>query len=223
MVKKMLFRSLVLLAAALPVFALCGAPAAQAVAVVPATSLDFDVAGIASVPGDMICWYGGTTALKGSGIEISQIAGNNGQILNVTGGLLSFNAGPNTGGWTFGSGGSIIITGDIGSGNETLLTGSFISAEIIPVTGTQFSIVLGGISNTNSADLTNYFQMPSGPFVGSLDVTTLAGLASPGSSFTCTTDLSGDVDDAPAPLPAAAWLFAPGLTGLIAMRRKLRA
>ena len=222
MVRKMLFRSLILLAAALPMFSLCGAPAAQAVMVVPPpTSLDFDVAGIGS--GGMICWYGGSTPLTGSGIEITQITGNNGQVLNVSGGLLSFDAGANTGGWTFGSGGSISITGDIGSGNETLLTGSFTSAQIVPVTGTQFSIVIGGIDNTNSADLTDYFRMPSGPYVGSIVATTLAGSASPGWSFTCNTDLSGDVTDAPAPLPAAAWLFAPGLTGLIAMRRKLRA
>jgi len=222
MVRKMLFRSLVLLAAALPVFALCGAPAAEAVVFVPpATSLDFDVEGINST--GMICWYGGATPLEGSGIEISQITGNNGQVIPVTGGLLNFNAGANTGGWTFGSGGSITITGDIGSGTETLLAGTFISAQIVPVTGTQFSIVIGGISNTNSADLTNDFQMPSGPYVGSIVATTLAGSASPGWSFTCNTDLSGDVTDAPAPLPAAAWLFTPALTGLIAMRSKLRA
>jgi len=220
MARKRILRALMLLAAALPVFVIGSAPAAHAVP----TSLDFNISGIGS--GGMICWDGPGTALSGSSIQVSQITANNGQSLGITGGVLTFTSGANTGysssDWTFGPGGTISIQGNIGSGAETLLSGTFTSAEVILVSGTTYQITIGGITNTNSTDLTTYFGMPSGQYVGAITATTLNGSVS-GSWFTCDTALSGDVTDDPVPLPAAGLLFAPGLAGLIAMRKRLRA
>lgn len=88
--------------------------------------------------------------------------------------------------------------------------------------GTSFEITIGGITNTNASDLTSYFGMPSGEYTGAIIATTLSGSLS-GDSFACNIALSGDVDDAPTPAPAAAWLFVPGLSALVALRRKFRA
>ena len=221
MVRKRILRALMFLAAALPVFVVGLAPAAHAVA----TSLDFNISGIGSE--GMICWDGPGTALTGTSIQVSQITANNGQSLGITGGVLTFTSGANigwsNGDWTFGPGGTISITGNIGlgSGTETLLSGTFTSAEVILVSGTQYQITIGGITNTNATDLTTDFGMPSGQYVGAITATTLEGSVS-GSWFTCDTALSGDVTDDPVPLPAAGLLFAPGLAGLIAMRKRLR-
>jgi hypothetical protein len=213
--RKVLFKAAMVVALVVPMFVFCSVPMARAVP----TSLDFDLSGISS--GGMICYYGSGSPLEGTGIQVSQITGNN-LALPVTNGILAFTSGANTGGWQFGPGGSITVTGNIGSGQETLLSGSFTSAQVIPVNGTSFQVVIGGISNSNSLDLTSHFSMPSGQYAGALTATVL-GSAQVGQSFICETTLSGDIQVAPVPLPGALWLLAPGLAWILRVRRRVKA
>ena len=113
--RKVLSKVAMVVALAVPMFVFCFVPMAQA----SATSLDFDLSGIAS--GGMICYDGGSDPLVGTGIQVSQITAGS-LLLPVTNGVLGFTSGANTGGWQFGSGGIITVTGDIGSGQELLLS-----------------------------------------------------------------------------------------------------
>jgi hypothetical protein len=109
--------------------------------------------------------------LVGSNIEVDNVVGlstpANANVTSVCFScLLNFNSGtltgsgPQNGGWwSFGSGGTISITGgvqlqggtDISLGS-TLLTGSFNNAFVQDL-GSQFKVTFGSFSDTKNADL----------------------------------------------------------------------
>ena len=140
-------------------------------------------------------------------------------------------SGPQNGGWwSFGSGGTISITGgvqlqggtDIPSGS-TLLTGSFNNAFVQDLGAQGFKVTFGSFSDTKNADLLSYYGLtPGTPFQGALTLLFAATDNGAGSPFTSTSVFSGNVVNAPAtvPLPAAALLFGSGLIGLAGTMRK---
>lgn len=210
------------------------APAAMAV------ELDFNLSAPTS---GTISYGGGGGALIGSNLEVDNVVGlstpANANVTSVClSCLLNFNSGtltgsgPQNGGWwSFGSGGTISITGgvqlqggtDISLGS-TLLTGSFNNAFVQDL-GTQFKVTFGSFSDTKHADLLSYYGLtPGTPFQGALTLLFAAPDNGAGTAFTSTSVFSGNVVNAPAPvpLPAAALLFGSGLIGLAgAMRKKL--
>jgi hypothetical protein len=184
-----------------------------------ATSMDFDVGSFAGT----ISYAGGLAPVSGSGISVLSVTADNGASLAITDGLLTFTSGPSSGGWVFGPGGSIAVSGKIlgWSTSQTLLAGTFDSAQVIS-TGPRFRLVFGSFFDTKHLDLTNYFGMPSGSYEGNLSImfTTLTNMAV-GQPFTSAMVTGGDVYNAPVPIPGALWLFAPALAGLVGFRRRL--
>jgi hypothetical protein len=154
--------------------------------------------------------------------------------LNFTSGTLSTSGGSNAnnnGWWSFGSGGSITITGgvqlqggtDISLGS-TLLSGTFNSAFVQDL-GSQFKVTFGSFSDTKHADLLSYYGLTPGPFSGALTLLFGSTNGGVGSAFTSSSVFSGNVVNspssvAPVPVPAAVWLFSSGLASLIPMIRR---
>jgi hypothetical protein len=207
-----------------------------------AVELDFNLGAPTS---GTISYGGGGGVLIGSNIEVDNVVGLSTPananvpsvcfscLLNFNSGTLTAAGGPgsqNSGWWSFGSGGTISITGgvqlqgspDILSGS-TLLTGSFNNAFVQDL-GTQgFKVTFGSFSDTKNADLLFYYGLtPGTPFQGALTLLFSAADNGVGSPFSSTSVFSGNVVNAPAavPLPAAVLLFGSGLVGLAGTLRK---
>ena len=202
-----------------------------------AVELDFNLSAPTS---GTVTYAGGGGALAGSNIEVDNVVGlstpANANVTSVCFScLLNFNSGtltgsgPQNGGWwSFGSGGTISITGgvqlqggtDISLGS-TLLTGNFNNAFVQDL-GNQFKVTFGSFSDTKHADLLSYYGLPLGPYNGALTFLFAATDNGVGSAFTSTSVFSGNVVNSPAPvpLPAAAWLFGSALAGLAGVLRK---
>jgi len=205
-----------------------------------AVELDFNLSAPTS---GTIAYGGGGGALIGSNIEVDNVVGlstpANANVTSVCFScLLNFNSGsltgsgPQNGGWwSFGSGGTISITGgvqlqggtDISSGS-TLLAGNFNNAFVQDLGAQGFKVTFGAFSDTKNADLLSYYGMtPGTPFQGALTLLFAATDNGTGTPFTSSSVFSGNVVNAPAlvPLPAAALLFGSGLIGLAgAMAKK---
>jgi hypothetical protein len=205
-----------------------------------AVELDFNLSAPTS---GTVTYAGGGSALVGSNIEVDNVVGlstpANANVTSVCFScLLNFNSGsltgsgPQNGGWwSFGSGGTISITGgvqlqggtDISLGS-TLLTGSFNNAFVQDL-GSQFKVTFGSFGDTKNADLLSYYGLtPGTPFQGALTLLFAATDNGVGSPFISTSVFSGNVVNSPAPvpLPAEAWLFGSALVGLAgALRKKL--
>lgn len=206
-----------------------------------AVELDFNLSAPTS---GTISYGGGGGVLIGSNIEVDNVVGlstpANASVTSLcVSCLMNFNsgaltgAGPQNGGWwSFGSGGSISITGgvqlqggtDIPLGS-TLLSGTFNNAFVQDLGVQGFKVTFGAFSDTKNADLLSYYGMTPGmPFQGALTLLFAAADNGTGTPFTSTSVFSGSVVNAPAPvpLPAAAFLFGSGLIGLAgALRKKL--
>ena len=209
-----------------------------------AVSLDFNI----SAPTSGTVAYGGSDgALTGTSIEVDNVVGLSTPanpnvtsiclscVLNFTTGTLAGAGGPggsNNGWWSFGSGGTITITGgvqlqggtDIPSG-ATLLTGSFNSAFVQDLGLQGFRVTFGTFFDTKHPDLLSYYGLSTGtPFGGSFTLLFESPKPGVGGAFTSTSIFSGSVVNtvaiAAVPVPAAVFLFGSGLAGLCAMVRK---
>jgi hypothetical protein len=200
-----------------------------------ATVLDF---GIKAPTTGTLSYAGGAAPLVGSDIDVDDVVGLNTSLNNN---VLSICAsctldlqtgastGGSTGGWNYGAGGTITITGgidfpdatpDIATGT-TLLQGTFNSATVIDLgSGTfEFQILGGSFTDTKHPELLAFYGLPDIGYVGGLNIS-FSTTANMGDFFTSDQIFSGNVTNQPVPLPAAAWLFASGLLGLIGIARK---
>ena len=210
-----------------------------------AVELDFNISAPTS---GTISYNGAGGGLTGLNIEVDNVVGLDTPananvtslcvscVLNFTSGSLSNAGGPppsgnNNGWWSFGSGGSISITGEVqlqGSTDipvgTTLMSGTFNNAFVQDL-GTQFRVTFGSFSDTKHADLLSYYGLTPGPFSGALTLLFGSVNGGVGSAFTSTSVFSGNVVNAPSPVepvpvPAAVWLFGSGLVSLIPMIRR---
>jgi hypothetical protein len=125
------------------------------------------------VSGGTISYAGGTAPLVGTGIPVSSVfstntPSNDGSLLPVVNGFLSFTTGAasNTGGhnWSGTTGNFFVITGDmpdLGLTNATLLSGTFGTASIA---GTNTIVITLGPDTKNAALLAYYGLDPSTVF-----------------------------------------------------------
>jgi hypothetical protein len=205
-----------------------------------AVELDFNISAPTS---GTISYDGSGGGLVGSNIEVDNVVGlstpaNNNVtslclscVLNFTSGSLTGAGGPppsgaNNGWWSFGSGGTITITGgvqlqgstDIALGS-TLLSGTFNSAFVQDL-GSQFKVTFGSFTDTKHIDLLAYYGLTPSPFEGALTLLFGSVNSGVGEAFTSTSVFSGNVVNAPVPLPAAVWLFGSGLVSLLPVIRR---
>ncbi len=196
-----------------------------------AASLDFGV--IAPTTGSL-SYAGGASPLIGSGIDVDEVVGlGTPSNINVVSTCalcqLDFTTGNSTGGWTFGAGGTITITGgidfpdatpDIATGS-TLLSGTFDGAQIVDIGGGIFEFQIAGASftDTKHPDLLDFYGLPEIGYLGRLNIS-FSTTANSGDAFSTSTLYSGDIVNQPVPVPAAVWLFATGLIGLVAVARR---
>jgi hypothetical protein len=183
-------------------------------------------------------YVGGDAALVGSGIVVTVIDPqgtpyNSAVSPQIVGGTLSFQTGVNTGGWSWGNGGELTLTGCAqgvtGSGGggacvagdtaTVLFSDSFSSASITPIAG-GLGIELGGITGTLNTNLASFYGI-STTVNSASESDLLSGLpASSGSAFTSgvTSAASGGnlyLDPPPpTPEPGTAILW---LTGIVLM------
>jgi hypothetical protein len=210
-----------------------------------AVELDFNISAPTS---GTISYNGAGGGLTGLNIEVDNVVGlltpANANVtslcvscvLNFTSGNLSNAGGPppsgsNNGWWSFGSGGSITITGgvllqgatDIPVGS-TLMSGTFNNAFVQDL-GTEFRVTFGSFSDTKHADLLSYYGLTPEPFSGALTLLFGSSNGGVGSAFTSTSVFGGSVVNtpspvAPVPVPAALWLFGSGVVALFAGRAR---
>lgn len=195
------------------------------------SSLDF---GIKAPTTGTLSYAGSSAALVGSGIDVDDVVGlgtpaNANVFSTCSSCTLDFTTGASTGGWNFGAGGTITITGgidfpdsttDIGTGS-TLLSGTFDSATVVDVGSGQFEfqIVGGAFTDTKDPNLLAFYGLPDVLYAGGLNIS-FSTAAAMGDAFNSTTLYSGDVVNQPVPVPAAVWLFGSGLVGLVSIARR---
>jgi len=193
-------------------------------------------------PAASISYAGGGAALMGSNIEVDNVAGLNVPLHNnavstcvlcsvnfTSGAFDSYDAGSQT--WTFSGGGAITVVGgvdfsdntsiaDIAPGT-TLLTGSFTQASVtkLPTGFFDFRIAAGAFDDSKDAVLLSYYGLPDTAYEGGLNLS-FAATPTAGNGFTSTAVYSGDIVNAPVPLPAAVWLLGGAVLSLLPLRRR---
>lgn len=210
-----------------------------------AMTLDFNLSAPTS---GTISYNGSGGGLTGSNIEVDNVVGLSTPandnvtslclscVLNFTSGSLTGSGGPppsgnNNGWWSFGSGGSITITGGVqlqGSSDiqlgSTLLSGTFSSAFVQDL-GSEFKVTFGSFSDIKHTELLAYYGLPVGNYQGALTILFGAPNNGNGSAFTSTSVFSGNIVNAPVPtnpvpVPGAMLLFGSGLVSLVSVLRK---
>jgi hypothetical protein len=170
----------------------------------------------------------------GSGIDVDDVVGlntpNNNNVLSICASCtLDFQTGASTGGWNYGAGGTISITGGIDFpdatpdiiGPVTLLQGTFDSATVVDLGGGEFKfqVVGGSFTDTKHPELLNFYGLPDIGYIGGMNIS-FSTTANMDELFTSDQIFSGDVVNQPVPIPASVWLFGSGLMGLVAIARR---
>ncbi|MCX5806527.1 MAG: hypothetical protein NT010_10750 [Proteobacteria bacterium] len=197
------------------------------------TSLDFDV-----IDGGTISYLNldGPYYLKlnGTGLRVDRITASddygNSTSLEITNGMLNFTSGNHISGWSWGSGGSITITGGVKNPDGSqllpigamLMSGSFNSAEVVP-SGPRFKVAVSEFSDTKNPTLVSYFGFDTNSaWAGNFDISfsTLRGVII-GDFFNSTSVWSGDVYNALVPIPPPILLLGAGLIGIGFVRKRV--
>jgi hypothetical protein len=203
-------------------------------AMLPATSIEFELSG-----GGSINFTGGLNPLIGSGIISTSVTGNyeGSQLpLVINNGRFSFTTGAFMGRdddtWTFGPGGTLSLIGGVNESGiniadgTVLMSGSFIGPiTVVRAFGADtFSINIGSGSFSDSKNpiLASYFGLSESPFTG---VFTIVFWATTGkeNSLTSTSVDTGTLINYPVssvPVPPSLLLLGSGLAGFIVLRRK---
>jgi hypothetical protein len=196
-----------------------------------------------------VSYAGGGAPLIGTDLSVDNVIGldtplNDTTILTISGGLLNFETGGNTGGYTWGANPdicaslvdlfcSVTITGGVAAAGiapgTTLLAGRITGAQIAGA-----GVVLSTFVNFVHEDLAGFYGLPGGdtPWTAAntLNFLLINFNHAPGTAFTCATTQtdcrpgSGDLPTTPAPEPGTLLLLGSGLFASAAgMRRKLAA
>jgi hypothetical protein len=194
--------------------------------------LDF---GIKAPTTGTLSYDGGVNPLVGSGIDVDDVIGLNTflnqNIISICSSCtLDFTTGASTGGWDFGAGGTIRLTGgidfldstpDIATGT-TLLLGTFNSATVVDLGGGdfEFQILGGSFTDQKHPDLLAFYGLPSGSYIGGLNIS-FKTTSNYGEAFVSEEIYSGDITNTPTvvPIPAALWLLTSGLVGILGIKR----
>lgn len=206
-----------------------------------------DFASGAGTDSGTLSYAGGAAPLVGNNILIGDVTGistpsNNGVTDTVTTGLLSFTTGDFSmlagGIYSFGSGGSITITG-MGPGCTTvggcggntpnttsgpnLLTGASVSGTFNSNGTLNLSIING--SDTKDPLLVQFFGLPASipgwDFSGTIHATGFT--LSPTGGFTANSSHSTDIQNTPVPEPASIILLGSVLVGITSLVHRRRA
>ncbi|MGH9356640.1 MAG: hypothetical protein ACRD10_10970 [Terriglobia bacterium] len=123
--------------------------------------------------GGTLSYSGGTSPLMGQNIQVADIFGyggtqNNFDAVRITDGLLDFSSGSSSGRWSWGSGGSLDVTGSIGSISGTLLHGTFSDVYLRRTSLGWLELSLGSFSGSISSGLSAFYGFPTGSVDGSL-------------------------------------------------------
>jgi hypothetical protein len=190
--------------------------------------------------GGSISYSGGATSLAGAGLPIYSVFGippGFSSMYSIAGGSMSFSTGAfsglsPSGGYTFGTGGSLVITGGISTlgigAGSTLMTASFSSSPTFKYLGWSAGALTAGLSvNYLNSDLLDAFGLSAGGAgVGALtqlDIFINPSLLpfGPGVGFTATQAGATVTSTLALPEPGTLLLFGSGLTvfGLIGIRR----
>lgn len=185
-----------------------------------------------------VTYAGGASALVGSNIVVADVVGmgtslNDGIKLSITEGLLnfatgtfsSFNSGTYSATWEFNTGDKsyIELWGKIptlGINDMTrLLWGTGSISGVVTMLGGEFSVAILAFTDEKNETLKNFYGILAQYFTGNLNLSFYADVNPTNNSFASTTVLSGDMTNK-VPIPAAAWLLATGLIGLVGVRRR---
>jgi len=191
--------------------------------------LDFTVP--SNNPGAHVTYAGGSSALIGTGIGVTNVQGlatpSNDLVSSlISSGVLNFTTGADTPGtWNFGSGGSIAIWGKIPAlgltSNTLLMSGSFLDAQVIKgrvFRSTTLIIAGSAFLNTINPVLRTYYGLAGAiDWSGSFNVQVeAAGKLNVGDKITSSRVLSGDVATSPI-LPEPGTIVMAGLGGLLCL------
>ncbi len=203
-----------------------------------AVILDFNMDAIH--PAGVTIYYDGgatSTALNGSNISVDTVVNLGGIPLmrSLSGGRLNFTTGAFTGSdlvaWYFAPGGSVTLTGGVdlipgGSleipAGTTLLSGSFVGAPLVVSAGGTFKVVVATFADVKDPQLAAFYGLNDYGlgYTGTINLSFNAS-GTPGSTFTSTSVLSGDVTNQPkVPEPTSMALLGLGLVGFLGSIRK---